>query len=368
MSLSRQVTVYDIKTPLVFKIIENMNIQIFILYNGKKKFIQGDTFQMNKILAFAFLSSLFFLSLYGCNDLPPANQQYTIGIVNLTPKLADVVTGFQQRLTKYGNQEGIELTFKYRGPMQKNEQIEKEINEFIAQKVDLIFVTTTVGAKTAKQLTAGINIPVVFAPVVYPVHSKLVDSIARPGGNLTGIKVGGNIEKALGWLVALAPQTNNIYVPFMANEKPPLQTLAALKTAATKLNITIVEKRIGSTEDLPAALTSIPEQVNALWLLNSPTLASNTEKFVAAAIEHKLPLGSAISQYKHGILVTYGQCQLRTGEQSARLAHMILSGAEPATLPVETADFFLGLNLKTAAAIDLEVPVHIIKQADFVAR
>ena len=115
-------------------------------------------------------------------------------------------------------------------------------------------------------------------------------------------------------------------------------------------------------------LDNLPGDIDALWLLNSHFLVKHTELYVEAAIKHRLPLGSGTSQVDDGVMVSYGQNAFRTGELAAGLAHKVLQGRSPSELPVEVTDFFLGINLKTAASIGIDISEDILHVADTIIR
>ena len=124
----------------------------------------------------------------------------------------------------------------------------------------------------------------------------------------------------------------------------------------------------GNKKELARFLENIPDKTDALWMLNSHFLIKNTDLFVASAIKNKLPSGSSTSQVDGGVMVTYGQNAFRTGQLAAGLAHKILQGNSPAGLPVEITDFFLGINLKTADMIGIDISDDILHVADTIIR
>ena len=306
--------------------------------------------------------------LAGCSKDKSKKEHYTIGVINLTSKLDMVVDGFKQGMEGYGYHEDKNVTYLYQGALKSKKQLDAALQYLITQDVDLLFVLTTAGAKQVKQVMHETDIPIVFAPVLFPEKSGIVKTLAKPSGNITGIRVGGSATKALGWLQSIAPTTKDLFVPIINNDQAATQVLDDLRHAAPELGIELHVATVDTTEELVVALNSIPEEMDSIWLLNSPALVSNVEKFVHVAIKRKLPLASATSQYKKGVLVSYGQDHFRTGEQASRLANKILHGTLPANLPVETADFFLGINMQTARSLAIEIPADILNQADFIVR
>jgi putative ABC transport system substrate-binding protein len=230
------------------------------------------------------------------------------------------------------------------------------LQSFVDRKVDLILSITTPATKKSKLITAGTGIPVVFAPVFDPVGSGIVSSLVKPGGNS---------GKALDWLLKIVPDIKYISVPFNSNNIATVQSLQELQQAADKAGVTLAIHEVNNKEEL-ALLCYLPPETDALWLLNSHFLVEHTKLFVAAAIKQKLPLGSSTSQFDDGVMVTYGQNAFRTGELAAGLADQIFQGQPPASLPVENTDFFLGVNLKTAQSIGIDISDDILHVADMI--
>jgi putative ABC transport system substrate-binding protein len=296
-----------------------------------------------------------------CKPVKP--KKYTIGIINTNPQLEAVVAGFKSGLSKFGYIEGKNVEYVYKMTPPDPDQIDAALREVLSGKSDMLFACTGPVARRAKKLAAE-TVPIVFAPVYYPVKSGLVESLSRPGPNITGIQIGGSAANALQWLLEIDPRVKRIYVPFDTTQDVAAKySLEDLEEGAGKLGVELVVSKVSTVKKLVAAL-----DVHAVWLLNSPLLVSNVTEYVKAANRRRLPTASSTSQSRAGILITYGQESMRTGEQASFLAHKILSGARPSDLPVETSDFFLGINLQTAKAVGLEIPESILQQAHFLTR
>ena len=317
------------------------------------------------------ISLLFFLLFIfvfaGCSE-GQLSKTYTVGVVNLNKEHDKVFLGFKKGLTSLGYIEGKNITFIYNGSRSKMPDLVNDLQSLINQKVDLILSITTPATKKTKKMTAGTGIPVVFAPVFDPVESGIVQSLVKPGGNLTGIKVGGHSGKALDWLLKIAPDIKNISVPFNSKNRATVQSLQGLQQTADKVGVTLAVHEVNNKKELALLFEKLPDKTDALWLLNSHFLVKNTKLFVDAAIKHGLPLGSSTSQVDDGVMVTYGQNTSRTGELAACLADKILQGVSPASLPVEITDFFLGINLKTANSIGIDISDDILHVADTIIR
>lgn len=295
-------------------------------------------------------------------------SHHTIGIVNPNPNLEPVVAGFKARLAEFGYIEGKNITYIQDRSLHGRGKLDDAIDDLIARKIDLLFTLTTPATKRAIQGVDSKEVPIVFAPVIYPVKSGIVDSLPHPHKNFTGVKIGGSSAKALEWLLTAAPSVKTVLVPVADNDEAATYSLEDLQQAATKLGIALVVPNVRTVNDLATKLAAPPPEVDALWLLNSNFLVPNIKLFVDAAIRHRLPLASATSQYQAGVMISYAQRLERTGQQAGRLAHKILQGVSPEDLPVETADFFLGLNLRTANAAGVQIPDAMLRQAQDIVR
>ena len=321
----------------------------------------------NSLIIFCSLLTLL-LFVTGCDKQQPASRTYTVGVVNLNIHLEKVYTGFKKGLTKYGYIEGQNIVYIYNGPHKNLKDIESDLMSMVDQHVDLIFSITTPATKKAKKIAGKADIPVVFAPVFAPVKSGIVNSLIKPGKGITGIKVGGNVGKALEWFLKTAPGTKKILVPFTKNNQATIQSLHELQNAAEKLKVNLIESEITDIKNLTFLLTNIPPDVDGLWLLNSHFLVTHISLFLNAASQFKLPFGTATSQADKGALISYGQDTFRTGELAAGLAHKILQGTSPNEQPVESTDYFLGINLKTAKIIGIDIPDDILQAAATIIR
>jgi putative ABC transport system substrate-binding protein len=318
------------------------------------------------VVLFIFLI-IALIAFLGCE--PREKQKYVVGIINPSSGLVDVVKGFKKGMEELGYREGENITYLYEGPLEGVNHVDTKIKEMLAKNVDLIYSLTTPASKKLRNALSGTDIPGVFAPVFDPVSSGIVESLARPGGPVTGVRVRGSTAKALEWLLAVIPDVKRIFIPFHVTDKAACQTLEDLQETASKFNIELVTEEVTNADELEKALTKIPDDIDALWLTCSHLLFSNVEKIVQAASARNIPTASSThSRERSGILVTYGEDDLKLGEQVSKLADKLLKGALTETLPVETADFNLTINLKAARNLDLEIPDFVLRQADTIIR
>jgi putative ABC transport system substrate-binding protein len=323
--------------------------------------------QTNKIIFWSlFLGTaiaIFFFFIV--NTISFEKKNFVIGIVNPNTGLRKITEGFISGMAEYGYIEGENVTYiKSYNP----DEMDSALKYMVDKKVDLIFTVTTPATKKAQKATRGTNIPVVFGAVFDPVESGLVKSLHHPGGNITGIQVRGSTQKALEWLLAIVPDIKHIFVPVAFDTKAAYQSLADLKQGARKLDIKLTISEVYTLEELQGSLSHLPDDVDAIFILNSIFIVSNIRTIVDKAIELELPIGSGTGQYKNGVTITYGQKHFYSGRKASRLAHKILQGIAASDLPVEITDFFLGINLRTAEASNIEIPDDILQLADFIVR
>jgi putative ABC transport system substrate-binding protein len=299
-----------------------------------------------------------------CRQIPQQQQKYLIGINNPNQGTRDINRGFIEGLAESGYIEGENTNFII---STSSFELDTAIQDMIARNVDLIFTVTTPAAKRAKQATQGKNIPIVYA-MQDPVASGLTKSLAKPDGNLTGVQIRGSVPKTVEWMLSVSPEIKHLFVPIKHDTKAADQSLEDLEKAGSSLGIKLILAEVNDQSELGAALEDIPGEADGIFILHSIFIQSNTDKLVQAAIEKKLLIGSAAAQSDVGVTVSYGMIAEKIGIQVSRLAGLLLSGRSTTDIPSEVADFFLGVNLKTAEASGIEIPATVLQQADIIIR
>jgi putative ABC transport system substrate-binding protein len=315
-------------------------------------------------LVLALIFAAFLFSLSSCQQTPSQKKNFLIGIVNPNQGTQDMNRGFIEGLALYGYIEGQNTTFI---TSTSSYELDQAIQNMIARDVDLIYAVTTPATRKARKAARVKNIPVVFA-MQDPVASGLIKSLANPGGNLTGIQIRGSVPKAVEWLLKVSPGVKHLYVPIKYDTKAAEQSVEDLKKTVDLLGLKFTLVEVNDQSELDDALANIPKNVDAIFLVHSIFISSNTDKLVQAAITNKLLIGSAIAQSDLGVMISYGMIPKKTGQQASHIAQLILSGESPENIPSEVADFFIGVNLKTAKEAGIEIPITIIQEADIIIR
>ncbi|MDH3360510.1 MAG: ABC transporter substrate-binding protein [Desulfobulbaceae bacterium] len=299
----------------------------------------------------------------GCDNNSVQSRIYRIGIINPSSGLNEVVDGFKLGMAELGYKEGENLTYIDYGPVKLND-VNATTKQMLALGIDLLYTTTTKGTQIVKEAVAGTNTPVVFAPMFAPEKSGVVDSLIKPGGNITGVKVGGSSTNTFHWLMKILPDTKNIFIPFHCTDPAASMCFFDVNLAAIKAGVTITQADVTSKQELQTALKNLPENTDAIWLSCSPLIFSNIKEIVAAASARKIPVASTTHQQVEGVMISYGVNNILLGKQASRIADLILQGTSPADIPVETAEFLLSINLKVANQLGIEIPTYILRQAD----
>lgn len=318
-------------------------------------------------------SIIVLITLAACGIAQPDQSKannFKIGLLSGGTQFDNIIVGFKAGMTDLGYVEGKNVTYVYDGPSKSIDQLDPFAQKLLAAKVDLIVGFGTTAVQAAKKSTSGSTTPVVFVPVADPVQAGIVQSLKNPGGNITGIATGVEVHaQRLEWLLKIAPNIKRVYVPYDPNDPAGVLIIKAIQDAAPKLGIEIVPQTLSTPDEVAAAITNIPENVDAIFIVPSSIIGTRLSDFVKASIARKLPLASNVeSQVNLGSLLTYSFGDAEVAKQLAAMVDKILKGAKPADLPIETSEFFLAINLKTAHAIDLNVPDEILRQAHIIVR
>jgi putative ABC transport system substrate-binding protein len=308
------------------------------------------------------------MALAACSN--EKSRTYTVGVINALPTLDQALAGFKKGMTERGYIEGETIRYVYNGATTDMDKLPASAQALLAAKVDLILSLTTPATLAAKRATEGIGLPVVFSVVTDPVGAEIVESMQHPGGNITGVAFGVQEARRLEWLVRIAPEIRHIYVPFNPMDKSPVLALKMVREAAAKLGVELITREVHDSETLDNAVFNIPAKADAVFLLPDSLMATRLTDMVTTANKRNLPTSAAnISNVKRNqILTSFGKDLYLAGKQAARLVDQIFKGAGPADLPVETAEFYLAVNLKVAEMIGLTIPDEILRQAHLIVR
>jgi putative ABC transport system substrate-binding protein len=319
---------------------------------------------MNRRAFLLGLAGAVTLSTLATSAEPPARR---IGLLMTTTPVAasHVAAAFADGLRELGHVEGKDVVFEYRWAEGKPERFAEMAAELVRHKVDVIVASSQAPALAAKRATQ--TIPIVMVNATDPVEVGLVASLARPGGNVTGLSQ------------QLTPEIRAKQLQLLKEALPKISRVAVLWSAATTvgrgayeaagralgLRIQFVEVR--GADDLGRAFAAlVGEHVDAVLVPGDTLLFTERQRVAALAREHRLPGIYSLREFTEaGGLMSYSA---RISEQFRRAAgyvDKILRGANPATLPVESpTQYELVINLKTAKALGLTIPQSVLVRAD----
>jgi putative ABC transport system substrate-binding protein len=281
-----------------------------------------------------------------------------------------ILEAFRQGLRDLGYVEGRNVVIEYRYAEGNVERLPALAAELVALKVDVIVASGTLAALAAKQATS--NFPIVFSPAGDPVGSGLVSSLARPGGNVTGLSAFAPelVGKRLELLKQAVPGVNRVAVlwqPGAFGERVEMDTLKRAEIAARGLGVPLQFVEARGPADFDRAFSDMTRaRAGALTVLASNMFNSERRRLVDLAAKNRLPaLYSAREIVDAGGLMSYGANLAELNRRAATYVDKILKGAKPADLPVEQpTKFELIINLKTAKALGLTIPQSVLGRAD----
>ena len=276
------------------------------------------------------------------------------------------VAAFVQRLSELGWIEGRTVAIEYRWAEGRNERMAEIAAEFVRLKVDII-VTSAYGAIASKQATSAI--PIVFAAYGDPVAVGIVASLARPGGNVTGLTVQPTAEiagKRLDLLREIIPGFRRLSI--MANVGNPgyRQEIGELQAAASRFGLEATILEVRRAEDIAPAFEGVKNRTDALHVFSEPLMNANRVKINTLALGARIPTIFGFREFVDaGGLLSYGPNFADLFRHAADLVDKILRGAKPADLPVQQpTKFDLIVNLTTAKALGLSIPESFLLRAD----
>jgi putative ABC transport system substrate-binding protein len=284
-----------------------------------------------------------------------------------TPSVASAwVAAFVQRLKELGWIENQNLVIEYRWADGRYQRFAEIANEFVRLKVDVIMTWSGGPVIAAKQATTVI--PIVFALQTDPVGTGLVASLSRPGGNVTGLSVEqtDTVGKRLELLREIIPGLSRLAIMANADGPGAVLEMAEVVAAARTLGIETVASEIRQTGDIALAFDSFKGRTEALYVSTDPLVFTNRIRINTLAQGVRLPTMYSQREYVDaGGLVSYGANIPDLFRRSAEYVDKILRGAKPADLPIEQpTKFDLVINLTTAKALGLTIPLTFLHRAD----
>jgi putative ABC transport system substrate-binding protein len=276
------------------------------------------------------------------------------------------IAAFVQRLREFGWVEDRNIVIEYRWAEGRTKRYAEIAAEFVRIKVDVIVTHSTAPVVAAKQATAVI--PIVFAAVSDPVGTGLVASLARPGGNVTGLanQLSDTVGKKLEVLREVVPDLRRLAIIANVGNPAAVLEMGEAQAAARKLGLEVTTPEIRRAEDIAPAFDALKDRADALYICPDPLMNTNRTRINILAVGARLPTVHGVREYvEAGGLMSYGPNLPDLWRRAAEFIDKILRGAKPADIPVEQpTKFDLVINLTTAKALGLKVPASVLARAD----
>ena len=292
----------------------------------------------------------------------------TIGFLGATTPLAEGqrLAAFVQRLRQLGWMEGRNVSMEVRWAEGRSERYAEIAAEFVRLKVDLIVTYATPPVLAAKQATS--IIPIIFASAADPAGTGLVASLARPGGNVTGLsnQQADTATKRLELVREVIPGLGRLAILANVGNPAAVLDMREVQAAARTLSLNAVAFEIRRAEDIAPAFEALIGRVHALYVAGDPLVNTNRIRINSLALGARLPTMHGYREYvEAGGLMSYGPNVPDQYRRAADFADKILRGTKPSDIPVEQpTKFDLVINLTTAKALGLTVPPTLLARAD----
>jgi putative tryptophan/tyrosine transport system substrate-binding protein len=291
----------------------------------------------------------------------------TIGVMGSATPLSwrHWVAAFVQRLGELGWSEGRTVTIEYRWAEGQTERFPEIAAEFAQMNVDVI-VTAANGVLPAKRATS--SIPIVFVIANDPVGTGLVESLARPGGNATGLSIQSSdlAGKRLELLREVTPGLRRLAILTNVDYAGAVLEAGEVQDAAQTLGLEVVLLEIRRAEDIAPALEKLRGSAQGLYLPSEAIVFANRARIATLAQDARLVTITVVRDYvEAGNLLSYGPNYVALFQRTAEYVDKILRGTKPGNIPVEQpTKFELTVNLKTAKALGLTIPESFLVRAD----
>jgi putative tryptophan/tyrosine transport system substrate-binding protein len=292
-----------------------------------------------------------------------------MGMSESDPAQRSLLSAFTQALKDLGWQDGRNVQIDYRWGAGDAEKIQILARLLVEQRPDLIVGHTTPVVAALKTQTS--SIPIVFIQVSDPLGSHFVESLARPGGNITGFT---NLEASIGTklmelLKEVAPQTNRVGLMFNPQTSPDGGSyfLKPVEAAASLLKVQMIAAPVHNAAEIEVVMTSLSlEPATGLIVMPDIFITSHRQEIIARAAQFRLPAVYAYRLFPaSGGLMSYGTELVDVFRRAASYVDRILKGEKPADLPVQMpAKYELVINLKTAKAFGIDIPMLVQQRAD----
>ncbi|TDO92207.1 putative ABC transport system substrate-binding protein [Halanaerobium saccharolyticum] len=293
-------------------------------------------------------------------------QKYEIGISQFVehPSLNLARKGFVDQLAEEGFVEGKNLKIDLQNAQASFSTAQTIAQKFNQNKPDLVLAIATPSAQTAANVIS--EIPVLITAVTDPVKAGVVNTMERPGGNITGTTDMNPVAKQLELIKKFLPDLNTLGILYNPGEVNSVVQVDLAKKKAEEMGVAIEEGTVSNSSEVSLAVSSLVGDVDAIYIPTDNIIVSAMPTVLQTAYNNQIPVfASENNSVKLGAIATLGIDYYQLGRQTGSMAAKILNGADPATMSVKSSEELkLYINQKSAAKIGLKIPAELLKTAD----
>jgi len=328
---------------------------------------------MNSKRMWCFIGLFALVLVVSCSDnkTQPGYSRITrIGIISIVehPFLEQAREGFKNTFREQGYIEGKTVEYDYRNAYGKMENANTIASAFVGKKVDLIYGIATPTTQAVKEKTT--SIPIVFAAVTDPVGAKLVQSLEKPGGNVTGVSDMIPVRYQLEVIKKVLPNLKKLGVPYNAGESNSVSLLTEMRKHAPGMGIEIVEATASTSADVSQAVTSLAQKADAIYMPTDNTMGAAVTVISDICMKFKKPFFSSENETikNDGALAALSVDHYKLGQKAALMAIRILKDkAKAADMPVERlGEYDLEVNMRVAKKLGLSIPEKALTGAKLI--
>lgn len=321
----------------------------------------------NKKYSLTSLIVILAIFVFSCNTTTKKEKVYHIGITQLmtNPGIDAIREGFLDEMGKLGYIDGKNIKYSIENSQGDNTVAQSIAKKFVNEKCDMIFAITTPTAQVCANEVKGTNIPLVFGAVTDPITAGLVNSLEKPGGNITGTSDKWPTAAQFDLLLKLVPTVKKIGVIYNPGETNSEYNIKEVEKVCENKNLKLIKVAVSNTSEVYAAAQSLVGKIDAFYVSADNTVITAMDAVIKISEKNKIPLLPGVSaNVEQGGFGTLGPNYFDVGIEAAKIADKIIKGEKPADIPVSTAkNFEYFFNLKSAKATGVIIPEDLLKKA-----
>jgi len=322
---------------------------------------------MKKFLKIGYLLVLI-LALVSLFSLNLAAEEYEIGISQFVehPSLDLAREGFIDQLAEEGFVEGENIKIDLQNAQADFSTAQTIAQRFNQNKVDLVLAIATPSAQTAANVLK--NTPVLITAVTDPVEAGIVQSMEKPGANITGTTDMNPVAKQLELIRDFLPEVKDIGILYNPGEVNSTVQVKLAKEKAKEMGVKLEEATVSNSSEVSLAVSSLVDKVDAIYVPTDNIIVSAMPTVLQIAHNREVPVfASENNSVEQGAIATLGIDYYQLGKQTGSMAARIINGSKPAEMPVESSkELKLYINKKSADEINLKIPEKLLESADII--